>query len=70
MKFGLHPLTGNVSETGTGHGEVDAPDDVRGQIPVVAGIAQGEPLIERGVAPRHRATVVEIGSKQLRWRDR
>ena len=44
---------------------MDAPDDVRGRSPVVGGIAQGEPLIERGVAPRHRATVVEIGSKQV-----
>ena len=28
--------------------ELDAPDNVRGQVPVVAGVAQREPLIERG----------------------
>jgi len=44
---------------------MDAPDDVRGRTPVVAGIAQRKPLIERGVTPRHRAFVVEIGSKQV-----
>src|SRR5215469_16058334 len=42
-----------------------AVDDVRGYTPVVAGIAQGDPLIKRGVAPRHRAMVVEISSKQV-----
>src|SRR5262249_11765677 len=45
--------------------EMDAPDDVRGRSPVVAGIAQRKPLIERGVTPRHRAMVVEISSKQV-----
>src|SRR5215467_8759404 len=44
---------------------MDAPDDVCGRSPVVAGIAQGEPLIKRGVAPRHRAMVVEISSEQV-----
>src|SRR5436309_11317765 len=44
---------------------MDAPDDVRGRSPVVGGIAQRKPLIERGVAKRHRATVVEISSKQV-----
>src|SRR5258706_15437039 len=44
---------------------MDAPDDVRGRSPVVGGIAQRKPLIERGVAPRHGATVVEISSKQV-----
>src|SRR5215471_18223098 len=44
---------------------MDAPDDVRGQSPVVGGIAYRKPLIERGVAPRHRATVVEISSNQV-----
>jgi len=36
-----------------------------GRSPVVAGIAQRKPLIERGVTPRHRATVVNISSKQV-----
>src|SRR5215471_1567662 len=44
---------------------MDAPDDVRGQSPVVGGIAYRKPLIERGVAPRHWATVVEISSNQV-----
>src|SRR5262249_34682634 len=44
---------------------MDAPYDVRGQSPVVGGIAYRKPLIERGVAPRHRATVVEISSNQV-----
>src|SRR6266487_1575751 len=44
---------------------MDAPDDVRGCSPVVGGIAQCKPLIERGVAKRHRAMVVEISSKQV-----
>src|ERR1700745_953695 len=44
---------------------MDAPDDVYGCSPVVGGIAQRKPLIDRGVAPRHRAIVVEISSKQV-----
>src|SRR5207245_11799889 len=37
-----------------------APDDGHGCSPVVSGIAQGEPLIERGVAQRLRAIVADI----------
>src|SRR5262249_46516729 len=44
---------------------MQAPDDGRGCSPVVGGIAQCKPLIERGVAKRHRAMVVEISSKQV-----
>src|SRR5215831_7555229 len=44
---------------------MDAPDDVRGRSPVVAGIAQRKPLIERGVGPRHRAMVLEISSNRV-----
>src|SRR5215475_1214282 len=44
---------------------MDAPDDVRGRSPVVAGIAQRKPLIERGVGPRHRAMVLEITSNRV-----
>ena len=44
---------------------MDAPDHVRGRTPLVAGIAQRKPLIERGVTPRHRAFIVDIGSKQV-----
>src|SRR5262245_37128987 len=44
---------------------MDAPYDVRGRSPVVAGIAQRKPLIERGVGPRHRAMVVEISSNRV-----
>src|SRR5262249_46421946 len=44
---------------------MDAPDDVRGRSPVVAGIAQRKPLIERGVGPRHRAIVLEITSNRV-----
>src|SRR5262245_48652030 len=41
------------------------PDDGRGRSPGVAGIAQRKPLIERGVGPSHRATVLEISSNRV-----
>src|SRR5262245_60569451 len=44
---------------------MDAAGDVRGRSPVVAGIAQRKPLMERGVGPRHRAMVLEITSSRV-----
>src|SRR5262245_33630554 len=43
--------------------ELYAPDDVRSQVPLVAGIAQREALIDRGRTPGSFATVVEIGAE-------
>ena len=40
-------------------------DDIRGQVPVAAGIAEGKPLIERGRAPGHFAINVQIGTEQV-----
>src|SRR5262245_27509607 len=45
--------------------EVRAPDHVRGQVQLVAGITQGKALIERGVAPSHFAINVDIGAEQV-----
>src|SRR5262245_56397269 len=45
--------------------EVCAPDHVRGQVQLVAGITQGKALIKRGVAPSHFAINVDIGAEQV-----
>src|SRR5262245_21798831 len=45
--------------------EVCAPDHVRGQVQLVAGITQGKALIERCVAPSHFAVNVDIGTEQV-----
>src|SRR5262245_22515930 len=45
--------------------EVRAPDDVRSQVQLVAGVTQGKALIERCVAPSHFAVNVDIGTEQV-----
>jgi hypothetical protein len=45
--------------------EVSAPDDIRGQVQAVAGIAEGEPLIERGRTPGDFAINTQIGTEQV-----
>src|SRR6478736_4556486 len=45
--------------------QLRAPNDVRGQVQLIAGITEGEPLIERGGAPSHFAVDVEIGPEQV-----
>jgi hypothetical protein len=46
-------------------GELGAPDDIGGQVPLVAGIAEREALIDRGRTPGRFATGVEIGAEQV-----
>src|SRR5262245_9811877 len=45
--------------------KVRAPDDIRSQVQLVAGVTQGKALIERGVAPSHFAVHVNIGTEQV-----
>ena len=70
-KSGLQPFNAK----GAGHGdscvlpvtwiELRAPNDVRGQVQLIAGITQGKALIERGGAPSHFAIDVDIGTEQV-----
>ena len=45
--------------------EVSAPDDVRGEVQLIASITQGKALIERGRTPGDFAINTQIGTKQV-----
>src|SRR4051794_4649323 len=45
--------------------ELRAPDNVRGQVQLIAGITQGKALIERGGAKSRFAINVDIGTEQV-----
>src|SRR4029079_16405379 len=45
--------------------EVRAPDHIRGQVQAIAGITEGEPLIERGRTPSDFTFKTQIGTEQV-----
>jgi hypothetical protein len=45
--------------------EVSAPDHIRGQVQAIAGITEGEPLIERGRTPCDFTINAQIGTQQV-----
>jgi hypothetical protein len=45
--------------------EVGAPDDVRGEVQLIASITQGKALIERSRTPSHFAINTQIRTEQI-----